>query len=50
MGGADLTGATIIGTDFAGADVTSTRLIAPVGLEAAKNLDQARNLQRLLKD
>ncbi len=49
LGGADLTGATVIDTDFDGADLDSTKLIAPVGLNQAKNFDKAKNRDRLIK-
>jgi hypothetical protein len=49
LGGATLIGVTIVGTDFLGADLASMRLIAPIGLETAKNFDKARNLDRLLR-
>ena len=44
-----LTGATIVDTDFEGADVASTKLIAPVGLDRARNLDKVKNLDRLIR-
>jgi uncharacterized protein YjbI with pentapeptide repeats len=50
LGGADLTGVTIIGTDFDGADLTSAKLIAPIGLDQAKNFDKAKNRDRLIKE
>jgi uncharacterized protein YjbI with pentapeptide repeats len=50
LGGATLFRVVLIGTDFLGADLASTRLIAPIGLEAAKNFDKARNLDRLLRE
>jgi hypothetical protein len=40
----------VAGTDFLGADLASTRLISPIGLETAKNFDKARNLDRLLRE
>jgi hypothetical protein len=40
----------IAGADFSGADLTSTRLVAPVGLDAAKNLDKAQNLDRAIRN
>jgi len=43
LGGADLTGAIVTGTDFDDADLVSTRLIRTVGLDAARNLDKAKN-------
>ena len=49
LGGADLTGVTVIDTDFDGADLASTRLIAPIGLDQAKNFDKARNSDRLIR-
>jgi hypothetical protein len=50
LGGATLIGVTITGTDFLGADVASMRLLAPIGLDAAKNLDKTRNMDRLLRE
>jgi uncharacterized protein YjbI with pentapeptide repeats len=50
LGGATLIGVTIAGTDFLGADVASMRLIAPIGLDAAKHLDKTRNMDRLLRE
>ena len=50
LGGANLTGVTIAGTDFFAADLVSARLVAPIGLEAAKNFDKAQNVQRLLRE
>jgi uncharacterized protein YjbI with pentapeptide repeats len=49
LSGADLTEATVSGVDFFGADLASTRLVAPVGLEAARNFDKAINRDRLLQ-
>jgi uncharacterized protein YjbI with pentapeptide repeats len=49
LGGATLAGVTINGTDFNGADLASTRLVEPIGLDAAKNIDKARNINRLLR-
>lgn len=49
LGGADLSGATVIGTDFEDADLVSTRLIAPIGLDRAKNFDKAKNRERLIR-
>ena len=49
LGGADLTGITVIDTDFEGADLNSARLIAPIGLDRARNFDKAKNLERLIK-
>jgi hypothetical protein len=37
------------GADFNGADLASTRLIEPIGLDAAKNFDKAQNIERLLR-
>ena len=50
LGGADLTGVTVIGTDFDGADLASVRLVAPIGLDRARNFDKARNADRLIKE
>jgi hypothetical protein len=30
--------------------LASTRLVAPIGLEAAKNFDKAQNVDRLLRE
>ena len=49
LGGADLTGITVIDTDFDGADLDSARLIAPIGLDRARNFDKAKNRDRLIK-
>ena len=49
LGGADLTGVTLIDTDFDGADLASAKLIAPIGLDRAKNFDMAKNRDRLIK-
>jgi len=49
LGGADLTGVTVIGTDFDGADLASAKLIAPIGLDRAKNFDKAKNRDRLIR-
>jgi uncharacterized protein YjbI with pentapeptide repeats len=49
LGGADLTGATIADTDFDGADLASVTLIAPIGLDQARNFDKAKNRDRLIK-
>ena len=37
------------GADFSGADLTSAKLIAPVGLDAALHLDKALNIDRALR-
>jgi uncharacterized protein YjbI with pentapeptide repeats len=50
LGGADLTGANVTGADFDNADLVSTRLIRPIGLDAARNLDKAKNLERAQRD
>jgi uncharacterized protein YjbI with pentapeptide repeats len=50
LGGADLTGVTIVGTDFDGADLASVKLIAPVGLDRARNFDKAKNRDRLISE
>ena len=49
LGGADLTGITVIDTDFEGADLDLARLIAPIGLDRARNFDKAKNRDRLTK-
>ena len=41
--------AIVIDTDFDGADLTSARLIAPIGLDRAKNFDKAKNRERLIR-
>jgi uncharacterized protein YjbI with pentapeptide repeats len=50
LGGATLIEVMLAGADFLGADLASTRLVAPIGLEAAKNFDKAQNLDRLLRE
>jgi uncharacterized protein YjbI with pentapeptide repeats len=50
LGGANLTGVTVSEADFSGADLASARLVNPIGLEAAKNFEQAINLDRLLRE
>jgi hypothetical protein len=45
-----LTGAIVTGADFDNADLVSTRLIRPIGLDAARNLDKAKNLERAQRD
>jgi uncharacterized protein YjbI with pentapeptide repeats len=50
LGGANLTGTTVAGADFAGADLASARLVAPIGLDAARNFDKAKNTDRLLRE
>ena len=50
LGGATLARVTVNGTDFNGADLVSTRLIEPIGLDAAKNFDKAQNTNRLLRE
>ncbi len=50
LGGATLARVTVNGTDFNGADLASTRLIEPIGLDAAKNFDKAQNISRLLRE
>ena len=50
LGGAALIGVTVVGTDFLGTDLASARLVAPIGLEAAKNFDKAQNIDRLLRE
>ena len=49
LGGATLARVTLDGADFNGADLASTRLIEPIGLDAAKNFDKAQNIERLLR-
>jgi uncharacterized protein YjbI with pentapeptide repeats len=50
LGGADLTGAIVIDADFDGADLASAKLIAPNGLDRAKNFDKAKNRERLIRE
>jgi hypothetical protein len=50
LGGANLTGATVAGADFLAAELASARLVAPIGLDAAKNFDKAQNIERLLRE
>ena len=51
LSGLDLSGVvTLNGADFNGADLASTRLIEPIGLDAAKNFDKAQNIERLLRE
>ena len=50
LGGATLARVTLNGADFNGADLASTRLIEPIGLDAAKNFDKAQNIERLLRE
>jgi hypothetical protein len=50
LGGATLARVTVNGTDFNGTDLASTRLIEPIGLDAAKNFDKAQNMDRLLRE
>jgi uncharacterized protein YjbI with pentapeptide repeats len=45
-----LTGATLTGADFDGADLASAKLIAPIGLDQAKNFDKAKNRDRLIRE
>ena len=49
LGGADLTGVTVVDTDFDGADLGSAKLIAPIGLDKAKNFDKVKNRERLIR-
>jgi len=35
---------------FTAADLASARLIAPIGLDTAKNFDKAQNIERLLRE
>jgi hypothetical protein len=49
LAGADLTEASMTGAGLAGADNNSTKLIALVGFETAKNLDKAKNLDRAVR-
>ena len=48
--GATLAGVTLNGADFNGADLASTRLVEPIGLDAAKNFDKVQNIDRLLRE
>jgi uncharacterized protein YjbI with pentapeptide repeats len=50
LGGANLTATTVTGADFFRADLASARLVNPVGLDAAKNFEQAMNRDRLLHE
>jgi len=50
LGGADLTGITVKDADFDGADLASARLIAPIGLDQAKNFSNAKNRERLITE
>ena len=50
LGGATLARVTVNGADFNGADLASTMLIEPIGLDAAKNFDKAQNIDRLLRE
>ena len=50
LGGADLTGATVTDADFEGADLASAKLIAPIGLDRARNFDKAKNRERLIRE
>jgi uncharacterized protein YjbI with pentapeptide repeats len=47
LGGANLTAITVTDADFFGADLASARLVNPIGLDAAKNFNQAINLDRI---
>jgi hypothetical protein len=44
-----MTGVTVIETDFDGADLDSAKLIAPMGLDQARNFDRTKNRDRLLR-
>ena len=50
LGGANLTAITVTDADFFGADFASARLVNPIGLDAAKNFNQAINLDRILHE
>ena len=50
LGGADLTGVTVVDADFDGADLASAKLIAPIGLDKARNFDGAKNRERLITE
>jgi hypothetical protein len=50
LGGANLVSVTVAGTDFTAADLASARLVAPIGLDTAKNFDKAQNIERLLRE
>jgi len=39
----------LLSTDFDGADLASAKLIAPIGLDQARNFDKAKNRDRLIK-
>jgi hypothetical protein len=45
-----LTGVTVIDTDFDGADLVSAKLIAPIGLDRARNFDKVKNRDRLIQE
>jgi len=45
-----LTGATLVGADFDGADLASAKMIAPVGLDEARNFEKAKNRDRLIRE
>ncbi len=50
LGGADLIrGHGVVDTDFDGADLGSATLIAPIGLDKAKNFDKVKNRERLIR-
>jgi len=40
----------VTGTDFNNADLVSAKLIRPVGLDAAKNFDKAKNVERVQRE
>ena len=50
LGGADLTGAVMRGTRLTGADLDATILRQLVAADGVLGLDQARNLDRALRD
>ena len=50
LGGADLTGAVMRGTRLTGADLDATILRQLVAADGILGLDQARNLDRALRD
>jgi uncharacterized protein YjbI with pentapeptide repeats len=50
LAGADLTGATVAGADFNQADVTSAKLVQLINGNKARNLANAKNIDRAVRD
>jgi uncharacterized protein YjbI with pentapeptide repeats len=50
LAGADLTGATVAGADFNQADVTSAKLVQLIGEKQARNLANAKNIDRAVRN